>query len=166
MDVTGNVKVTLGTNRDLSADLQAGTVAISQAIQAVFANGADDNEIDLVFADTATLITEAVQSYNLDELTDPVTGAAIAFDKVRAIIIYSKLTTNKVITLGGVSNAFQGPFGNAADTLEIPPEGFVVLTAPIDGWGVVAATGDILALTNAAGGSSTFDIYILGSGAA
>lgn len=163
MVVTGAVKVTVTAARTFSGDLESGSSNIAGSILATFTNGTTTNDIDLVYQDTCTLTTGATQTYDLDGLTDPITGGAVAFVKIRAIIIYSKLTANKVLTIGG--GDFQGPFTAAADSIDLPPEGFYVVTAPVDGWTVTADSGDGLLITNAAGGSSTFDIYIMGASA-
>lgn len=163
MIVTGAVKVTVSSSRTFTGDLESGSSNIAASIQAIFANGTDANNIDLVYQDTETLIAEGTKSYDLDGLTDPITGTPVAFAKVKAIIFYSKLTANKVLTIGG--GDFKGPFTAAADSLDIPPEGFAVLACPIAGWSVTADTGDVLLVTNAALGPSTFDIIVLGTSA-
>lgn len=163
MDVTAIIKLALSATRTLSSDLESGSSNIAATIQNTLANGTDDNEIDLIYADTETLTTGATKTYDLDNLSDPITGGAVAFAKIQAIVFYSKLTANKMLTLGG--GDFQGPFTAAADSIDVPPEGIVVLTRPIDGWTVTASTGDGLLITNALGGPSTFDIYLFGSSA-
>lgn len=167
MDVTGLIKVTVKASRDFTADLTSASASIAQILSTELANGTEAEQMDLVFADTVTdLAAEGVQSYNLDALTDPVTGGAVAFVRIRAIVIYSKAAGNKALTIGGVANAFKGWFGDAADTEILQPLGLCCHVAPGAGWTVTPATGDILAITNAAGGASSFDVYILGASAA
>jgi hypothetical protein len=166
MIATATIKTTIRATRTLAGDLEAGSSAISATIQAALVNGTAANQIDLVFGDTVTALAASTPvTYNLDALTDPITGGVVAFAKIRAIIIYNRLTANKALTVGAGSNTFVGPFGNANDTITIPPEGVLMLTAPIAGWTVTADTGDILTITNASGGTSTFDVYILGASA-
>ena len=163
MILTGSMKVTLATNRTFTGDLESGASNISAAIAAAFANGTGDNQIDLVYQDTETLITDATKTYDLDALVDPITGDAVVFAKVKAIVFYSKLTANKVLTLG--AGDFQGPFSGVGDSVAIPPEGFFVAAAPITGWVVTPTSGNGLLITNASGGPSEYDIYIIGTSA-
>jgi hypothetical protein len=70
------------------------------------------------------------------------------------------------VVIGAGTNPFSGPLGGTLPTITVPPGGEVLLTAPVSGWTVTAATGDILKIVNSAGSTSVdYDIIIAGTSA-
>ncbi len=122
---------------------------------------------DKAFADTRTLALSANEDLDLaGSLVDPF-GATLTFVKVKGIYIKAALAnTNSVILKPAASNGFTGPFGGTTPSLTIPPNGYLVLTAPLAGWAVTAGTGDKINLANSGAGTSvTYDIVIIGTSA-
>lgn len=133
------------------------------------ANGTDANEADLLFSNTVTLSAEATLDYDLAgaAMLD-IFGVAVAFARIKAIVIIaSSANVNDVILGGAAAAQFYGPFGAATDTIAVRPGGLLVLAAPdAVGWPVTPTTADILRV--AAGGTGTgvtFDIVIIGASA-
>jgi hypothetical protein len=93
-------------------------------------------------------------------------GVAIAFARIKALIVKAAAgNANNVIVGGASANQWVGPFGAAAHTIAVKPNGTLVLTAPdATGWAVTAGTGDLLKIANSAGGTSvTYDIFLIGA---
>ncbi len=131
------------------------------------ASGVGDNQADRVFSDRRTLAASGNEDIDLaGSLVDPLGGPAV-FAKVKAIMVKAAAeNTNNVVVGAAASNAFQGPFGAANDTIAIPPGGVLMLTAPKAGWAVTAGTGDLLRVANSGAGTPvTYDIVIVGTSA-
>lgn len=129
--------------------------------------GTTASKADKAFADTRTLAASANEDLDLaGSLLDPF-GATLTFVKVKGIYVKAASgNTNSVKLKPAASNGFTGPFNAAADTVILPPGGFVVLAAPVSGWTVTAGTGDKINLANSAGSTSvTYDIVIIGTSA-
>jgi hypothetical protein len=132
-----------------------------------FTNGAGANQASAVFSDTRTLVASATEDLDLNgtALQDAL-GANLALTKIKAIAIVADASnTNDVIVGGAASNAVSSLFGDATDTLRIKPGGFALLCAPTAaGYGVTAATADLLKIANSAGGTPvTYTIIIIGA---
>ena len=132
-----------------------------------YPQGVAVGQADVVFADTRTLAASASENLDLNGTAlQSVTGANLALVKVKAIYLRAADgNTNSVVFGNAATNAFNGPL-SAAATITVPPGGEILLTAPPNGWPVVAATGDLLKIANSGAGSSVdYDIFILGTSA-
>lgn len=125
-------------------------------------SGVGANQASAIFADTRTLTTGANETLDLNGVLSDLLGVIVAFTKVKCLYIRNKGTT--ALTVGGAAaNGFVSPFGSATDVVKIPPGGCLLLFAPdVNGFAVVAATGDMLKIANAAGASCDYDIIIIG----
>lgn len=107
----------------------------------------------------------ASASENLDltgALSGPLGGTVTQAEVMALIIAASEDNANNVRFGPAAANGFLGPFNAAADRLNIEPGQAVFLTS-VNGWPVVAGTGDLLALTNAGAGSVVdYEIIIIG----
>ena len=105
-----------------------------------------------------------VTSENLDlsgSLLDPF-GATLSFTGIKAIVVAVVAPDGtKSVTIGGAaSNPFIGPF-SAGGTLNIPYNQ-VLINPNAAGWGVTAATADILKVYNPGASTITYCIWIVG----
>jgi hypothetical protein len=92
-------------------------------------------------------------------------GAVLTFTKIKALIIRAAAgNTNDIVVGNAASNGFISPFGALAHTVKVKPGGLFVLVAPdVNGYAVVAATGDLLHVANGGAGTPvSYDIFILG----
>ena len=130
-------------------------------------SGTGNNQADLIFSDQRTLAASANESLDLAGVLVDAFGTALTFVKVKAIYIRAASTNGGNIVVGNAAtNAFVGPFGAATHTLAIPAGGYLELVAPVGGWTVTAATGDLLRIANSdAGAAATYDIVIVGTSA-
>jgi hypothetical protein len=149
----------LGSN-DLSPQAQD----FAKRIRQVFLTGGGADQANFVFADTRTLAASATENLDLaGGLTDAF-GQALTFASIKAILVKAAAgNTNNVVIGGAASNAFL-LFGDATDTLAIPPDGFALIVAPgAAGFPVAAGTGDILKMANSGGSTSVeYEIILLG----
>ena len=128
-------------------------------------NGTGSNQADVVFSETRTLAASATFDLDLNgSLVNPLKDAAV-FLKVKAIAIKARAAnTNNVVLGAAAANGFVGPFGASTHTVSIPPGGEMVLVAPVSGWTVTPATGDLLRTANSGAGTAvTYDIVIIGT---
>lgn len=161
-----NVKIALNIVAKLASVGTIGTSTFDTTVQKQlnFTTGtAADDQADILFADTRTLAASGTENLDLSGvLVGPLGGSAIAAAEIMAIYISAAdANTNSVIVGNATSNAFQGPL-SATGTLTLKPGDFHLLTCA-DGWGVTAATGDLLKVANSAGTTGvTYSIIIVG----
>lgn len=135
-----------------------------------WANGVGADQADKIWHDKRTLAASGTENLDLagGALLDPLTQAAISFARVKAIVVKAMATNvNNVVFGNSGANAWLGPFGAAAHTLAVPPDGEIWLVAPKQtAWPVTVGTGDILTVTNSAGGTGVdYEIIIIGASA-
>lgn len=127
-------------------------------------NGTGADQAQTMFHDQRVLTASSSENLDLSGgLTDNF-GVTITMTVLRILIVRAASgNTNDVEVSRGASNGV--PFMNAAsDAVLVKPGGMFAYQAPdATGVPVTAATGDILTITNSAGGSSvTYDIVIVG----
>jgi hypothetical protein len=128
------------------------------------ANGTGANQSDRVYSASGTLTATTLDVDLTGALTTKVTGA-VNFVELTAIVIRNKSTTaSAVLTVGAGSNPVVSPWIATGDGAKIGPGGVFVLTSPIDGLAVVAATGDILRLDSGAA-TIPYEILLIGRSA-
>jgi len=143
-----------------------GNIDRSQVIN--LANGTGADQADRVFSETRTLAASGTYDLDLAGVLTDVFGVALTFARIKAIILFAlAANTNNVVLGNSGVNAFLGPFGAAAHTVNVMPGGMLVMVSPnATGWPVTAGTGDILKTTNSAGGTGvTYDIVLIGASA-
>lgn len=136
-----------------------------KTIVTAFTYGTDDGEADKVFHERRTLADGAAQTYPLAVGQTARLSETVSFATVKAIVIYSTSADNKVLTLSAGVSGLTGWLGDReTDTIDVQPGGLFVLTAPNTGY-TCESFADEITVTNAAGGSSTFDIIVIGTSA-
>jgi hypothetical protein len=160
--------ISIRVSNSRSADFAAGVQSIAQDYAYLLENGTLINQGDLIYADKVTLAA----STNLDldlvgALVDQALGTTVNFARVKGILIKSDVANTQAFSLGAAaSNQFVGPFGAATHTVNIRPNGLLLMFAPdATGWVPVAGTGDILRIANGAGAAVNFDLIIWGASA-
>lgn len=137
---------------------------LSKTISQAIANGTGDGQATQMFHERRTLTTGATYEYDLAGALVDELGQTLTFAAIKAIIIYSTSASNKILTIGAGTHPLAGWVGDAAsDTVKVNAGGLLVLIAPNTGYTVTAGSADDLLVTNAAGGSSTYDIIIIGT---
>jgi hypothetical protein len=162
--VTAEIKATYKNVLDLGTP----TDEFLKRLKIELSNGTSANAADLMFHDQRTLTASGTEDLDLaGGLTNPLTGAAMTFVELRAVLITAAAAnTNNVVLSRPASNGVP-LFSAASDAIPIPPGGTFLWACPADGKvAVTAGTGDLLTITNSAGSTSvTYDVAILGTSA-
>ena len=165
MSLTGQVGSRINLEHVNALDL--GNAKYKPLINAIvnFASGTGAGQANSVFTDTRTLTASGTENLDLSGGLTDAFGNTLAFTRVKAILVVARsANTNDVEVTRPASNGVP-LFLSAGDGVTIPPDGQFFLVAPdADGIAVTASTGDIITITNSAGGSSvTYDIVIVGT---
>lgn len=162
--LTPSLQIKLTGQRQKIDDLETATAPIDKTILMAFTNGVGLNQVDLMWSDTRVLAASAVDALDLAGGLTDVFGNVLTFASVKVVLIWNKLAANKLLTVGAGSNPFLTWLIATGDGVKIPAGGGICLWNPIaTGYAVTAGTGDILTITNASGGETTYDIMILGA---
>lgn len=149
-----------------SADLGTSKFPLAYNGNFVFTNGTGANQVGSVFTDTRTLAASGTEDLDLSGVLTDAFGAAIAFTKVKGLVIKAAAgNTNDLLVGGHDTAACASFFGDATDILRVKPGGMVALMAPnAAGYAVAAGTADLLTIANSGAGTGvTYDILILGT---
>jgi hypothetical protein len=167
MAVTAKLQVMLTGEQTNALDL--GTVRFPFALAPEpldLTNGTGASQVDKVFTDTRTLAASATEDLDLAAGLTDVFGASITFAKVKAIMITAAAANTNDVQLTRPAANGVPIFLAVSDGFAIKPGGVFVLAWPGTGVTVTAGTGDLLTLTNSAGGTGvTYSIAILGTSA-
>lgn len=129
-------------------------------------SGNNAQQADRIWALTNTIAASGNASHDLNgALTDAV-GTTLSLARVKLLYVAAAAAnTNNVVVGGAGTNTFINWVGAAAHTVIVRPGGALLLIAPdLTGYGVTAATGDILQVANSGAGTSvTYDIVVIGS---
>lgn len=159
--VYGGVEGSLTGSADLGTPVyEFGLPKIAQE----FTNGTGSGQVDRDWDDKRTLAASATEDLDLAGVLVNALGATMTFAKIKAIVIKASALNTNTVVVGAGTNPFLGPLGGTTPTIAIPPGGTVVLTAPVAGWTVTPATGDILKVANGGAGTSVeYSIVLLGT---
>ncbi|MGW1039889.1 hypothetical protein [Streptomyces sp. NPDC002547] len=146
---------------DLSTPLD--TVDYSKLLS--FADGAGAGAANLIFHDQRTLTASGTENLDLAGVLSDKFGQVLTFARVKAVLVVAAAAnTNNVNVTQPASNGVP-VFLAAGDGVGVRPGGIFLWVAPdATGAAVTAGTGDLLTVTNSAGGTSvTYDVLILGA---
>jgi hypothetical protein len=163
-------KLTVAAQADLAnaLDLAAAQVPLGFKKQIDLTTGTGAGQADRIFHDTRELAASASEDLDLAGGLVDALGASLTFARVKGLIVAAEPTNvNNVVVGGAAANQFVGPFGAAAHTLAVRPNGVLALFAS-DGVGyvVTAATGDLFKIANSGAGTPVkYSIVIIGASA-
>lgn len=167
MPVTANLQLTVSGSHTNALDL--GTAALPFALSSTIAltTGTAAGMADRVFTDTRTLSASATEDLDLAGVLTDAFGALITFAKIKALIVKASSGNTNNVNLSRPAGATGVPiFLAISDGLVIPPGYTFAWFGSGTGVTVTAGTGDLITLTNGAGGTSvTFDVVIIGTSA-
>lgn len=167
MSLTSEIHAQIKVRQTAAPDLGQASADVGAGVALKLASGILAGQADRMWSDDRTLAASATENLDLAGVLTDIFGAGISFAKVKAIILVAAAGNVDDIVLGGAaSNGFLGPFGAAAHTVAVRPGGVVLLADAGAGWPVTPGTGDLLKVTNAAGGASgSYKIIVLGTSA-
>jgi hypothetical protein len=165
MALSSKISVSIAGMLTNQLDLSTPVDQLDLGIVLRLSTGTGSGQADREFHDVRTLTTGATENLDLaGVLTDPL-GAALTFATVKGLAFVGDAGNTTNLTIGNGTNPFIGPFGAGTHTHDLRPGGIYMAIAPGTGWTVTAGTGDIIKVTNAAGASATYKVYILGTSA-
>lgn len=162
MSIIGEVTGTVGRT--------SVTGKIQESIGMTHADGTGAGQANQYASDERTLTTGATEDLDLSGTSlQSIFGAALAIAEIVGLVIYALPTNTTNLTVGAAaSNAWVGAL-NAAGTVTLRPGQWMALgcasSSDATGFPVVATTGDLLKIANAAGASAKYRIYALGRSA-
>lgn len=161
------ISLSLSATANNQFDLNRATAPLAYARAFGWTTGAAINQADRAFADTRTIAASGTDDLDLTGTAlQDILSANLALVRVKLIWIYAySANTNNVVVGNAAATQFVGPFGAAAHTVALPPNGTFLITAPTAaGWAVGAGASDLLRVANSGAGTSvTYDVVILGS---
>jgi len=165
MAVETSLSVALRVNESITSENQAGPVShIFTAFEGLtLANGTGAGQADKVWSDRRTLAGAASETLDLAGSLAPLFGAGtVTFAKVKIVALYNRSAAQILTYRMGAANGWGGIVGGTTDPLVIKPGGCVLWYDPT-GTTVTAGTGDIILITNGAGSSCDYDIFVVGT---
>jgi len=146
-------------------DLETVRSDLTKSIVRAFTNGTGNAKAQVKWSDRRIIAASGNEDLDLAAgLTDSF-GRTITFTKIKALIIEaaSGNTNNVVVTRPG-SNGVP-IYAAAGDAHAIQPNGVLIMCDPNAGVTVTPGTGDLINISNSAGGTGvTYDIIIIGEG--
>jgi hypothetical protein len=164
--LNAQLKVAVSAEYTNPVDLGEAKYPLEYAASVVLADGSGANQANKLWTDTRTLTASSTENLDLNAVLTDIFGAALAFTKIKALVIKAADTNvNDVVVGGAGANAAASFFADATDKVRVKPGGTVALIAPdANGYAVTAATGDILLVANGAAGTSvTYTIIVIGA---
>jgi len=166
MSLTADIQLSV-TGRHVNP-IDLGSVALPFALSKSLslADGTGANQADRVFTDQRTLAASGTEDLDLAGVLIDAFGQAITFAKIKAVIIKAADgNTNDVNVSRPASNGVP-LFLAAGDGIPVKPGGVLAWFCPGTGVTVTGATGDLLTITNSAGGTGvTYQVVIIGTSA-
>lgn len=167
MALTSTLNFSVSGIHSGTADLGTPALPFSLSSNFTLASGTGANQADRVFTDTRTLGASGTEDLDLAGVLLDAFGAAITFVKMKALIIKAAAANTNNVNLSRPAGATGVPiFLAISDGIIIPPGYTFAWFGPGTGITVTPATGDLITLTNSAGGTSvTYDVVIIGTSA-
>jgi len=165
MAVTGRLEVITNVKETITADLAPAVQEVLQRYGWDIVSGTGASQADRFWHDTRTLAASGTEDIDLNPGPAGSFGAVL-FAKLKAIVVQAAVAnTNDVQVTRPAANGV--PFMMAAgDGVALSPGDEFHLTKRGSGWTVTGATGDLITITNSAGGTGiTYTIILIGTSA-
>ena len=168
MPLTSTLNFSVSGVQTTALDLGTASLPFTLNSNFTLASGVAANQADRVFTDTRTLGASATEDLDLAGVLLDAFGAAITFVKLKALVIKAAAANTNNVHLSRPAGATGVPiFLAISDGIIIPPGYTFAWFGPgTGGIAVTPATGDLITLTNSAGGTGvTYDVVIIGTSA-
>lgn len=166
MPLTAKIDLLVSGQHTSALDLGTAALPFSLTVEQSMSNGTAAGQVDRIFTDTRTLAASATENLDLAGSLVDAFGATITFVTVKAVIIRAApANTNDVQITRPATNGVP-LFMAASDGIAIKPGYTFAFFGTGTGVAVTPATGDLLTITNSAGGTGiTYDVIVLGTSA-
>ncbi len=166
MPLTATVQLSATGQQTSASDLGTAKFPFTKNASVAYANGTGSSQADRIFTDQRTLAASGTENLDLAGALTDAFGATITFATIKAVIITAAAgNTNDVQVTRPAANG--APlFIAASDGIALKPGYAFAWFGSGAGVAVTAGTGDLLTVTNSAGGTPvTYDIVIIGTSA-
>lgn len=167
MSLTAELRLSVTGKHVNPLDLGSVALPFSLVHAASLVSGTGAGAADRVFTDERTLVASATEDLDLAAVLVDAFGAAITFAKIKALIIAAAAGNTNNINVSRPAGATGVPLFLAISDGFVLPPGFCNAWFG-EGAGVVVTpgTGDLITITNAAGGTPvTYKVIIIGTSA-
>lgn len=150
---------------DNPIDVGVVSYPVNLAYTQQFTDGVAADQAQKIWTDLRTIAISGTDDLDLNGVLLDQFGVAINMTKLKALIIKAASTNvNDVVVGGAAANQVSTIFGTVTDKVKIKPNGMMVLVAPdINGYGITAATADILRVANGGAGTTVdYTITLIG----
>ena len=173
MPLDTQAAITLNATQTSAQDVTTVAAPVNVARQFFLTSGTGAGQADKIWHDTRTLTASSTENLDLagTGLLDPITQAVLTFVRIKGLFVAaSSANTNDVIFGANVANgwaALIGPTGASGGTVTLKPGAAAMFfTTEATAWPVTGGTGDLLKVTNSAGGTSVdYTIVVIGASA-
>lgn len=150
---------------DNPIDVGSVSYPVNLAYSQGFTDGVGADQAQKIWTDARNIAISGTDDLDLaGVLLDPF-GVALTMTKLKALIIKAASTNvNDVVVGNAAANQVASIFGAVAHTIKIKPNGLLALIAPdVNGYSIVAGTGDILRIANGGAGTAVdYTITLIG----
>ena len=165
MTFNANVNQSIKANQTNPLDISEAVYPVNFSTINALAEGVGANQANQIFTDERTLAPSATEDLDLSGVLVDAFGATLLFTRIKAILIEAvAANTNDVQVTREATNGVP-LFIAAGDGIALTPgASFSAVFPDATGVTVTAGTGDLLTITNSAGGTSvTYKIIIVGT---
>lgn len=152
-----------------AGDFQDTIQNFSKKIAEALTSGTGNGAVDVLWADSRTLIADATEDIDFNGVLADVYGDQVDLLNIKAILIVNTDADSTISVMAAAAAGFAGagfPFNAASQKQNVLPGCFWMIGNPGDGWNCVAATSDKITITEESSQAGAYDIVILGASAA
>ena len=161
--LTSSIQTTVNSKHTSASGLSTAIDNVALSVNTSFSNGSGTTQVAvLIYHTTGTLAAEGTATYDIAGGVADKFGATVTIVRLKSIV-FQNTSGSMTVTLGAAANpvAFFDP---ATATVTIPPYGVWTWTAPLGGLVIGAGSSDEIKLTNSAGDSCGYKLWIVGGG--
>ena len=165
MPLRANLGLNIAGQYDRTPGAVEAPASILNAIfPVVYGDGSGANQASILYSATRTITSASNESLDMNgtALTDSF-GAAIAFARIKAIIIQASAANTTNLTIANVTNSVTTLLGSTYSLVLQPGEMLAKATPSAAGYVVTAGTADLLNVANASGASASYTIVVIGA---
>lgn len=165
MSLSATIVAKIGATETATLDLGNPNFSANLSSTISLTDGTGAGQADLIWTDTRTLAASASENLDLaGVLTDAISGAAITFAKIKAIMVKADSGNTNNVEVGGAASNALPLFKDATDIAVVRPGWTALLAGSTGGITVTAGTGDILKVANSGGTTGvTYSIVVIGT---
>ncbi len=162
---TVEIKINSTMLGDPSGALNTPQSVINKTYTVAMTNGTGANKAEQIHQVQGTISASGTDAIDVSGTLTNAFGTTVVFTKIKGIILFAATAnTNDVEIISDPTNGLVNWCKATSDGIIVEPGGMFALISPSSGgYAVTAATGDLLNITNSAGGTSvTYDLWIIG----